>query len=173
MNKIIPLLSRLEAPFGKFAVLGNHDCSAGVEDVTRGFERGGFIVLRNNHAVLEKDNDRLFLIGLDDVLEGKADLPKAVEAIPESGFKILLVHEPDFADYTSRFAIDLQLSGHSHGGQVRFPYFGPLITTRLGRKYPFGLRRVDKLMLYTNRGLGTTLLPLRFLCRPEITIIKL
>jgi len=173
LDQAVPILSRLKAPFGKFAVLGNHDCKAGVKGVIRGFERGGFFVLRNDHAVLKKDNDRLFLIGLDDVLEGKADLQRAIEGIPETECKILLVHEPDFADYTSRFPVDLQLSGHSHGGQVRFPFLGPLVTTRLGRKYPSGLRRVGKLMLYTNRGLGTTLLPLRFLCRPEITIITL
>lgn len=173
LKPTIPILSRLKASFGKFAVLGNHDYRVGVEHVIQGLESGGFRVLKNDHTVLKKGNGRLFLIGLDDILEGTPNLEEAMEGIPETACSILLVHEPDSADYISKFPIELQLSGHSHGGQVCFPFIGPLLSSRLGKKYPSGLHKVDQLMLYTNRGLGTTILPIRFLCRPEITMITL
>lgn len=173
LEPVIPVLSGLKAAYGKFAVLGNHDHRAGSGRVIRCLERGGFRVLVNNHAVLKKENGRIFLAGLDDILKGRPSLETAMKGIPDAACTILLVHEPDCAGYTGKFPVDLQLSGHSHGGQVRFPFLGPLITTRLGKKYHSGLYRINKLMLYTNRGLGTTILPVRFLCRPELTLITL
>ncbi|OPX84119.1 MAG: putative metallophosphoesterase [Pelotomaculum sp. PtaB.Bin104] len=173
LREAAPILGRLKASLGKFAVLGNHDCWAGVNRVGRTLELGGFRVLSNDHAVLQKNRDRLYMIGLADVSKGRPDLTKAMLEIPEEACSILLVHEPDFADTVARRPVSLQLSGHSHGGQVRLPYIGPLITTRLGRKYHSGLYKIDNLLLYTTWGVGTTLLPVRFFCRPEITIITL
>ncbi|MDD4169488.1 MAG: metallophosphoesterase [Desulfotomaculaceae bacterium] len=167
------ILRRLKAPSGKFAVLGNHDCRAGRKYVSRTFEQGGFRVLINEHAVLEKKSGRLFIVGLADVLKGRPDLVKAMAGIPAEACSILLVHEPDFADRAASCPVSLQLSGHSHGGQVRLPYIGPLITTRLGRKYHSGLYNIGNLLLYTTWGVGTTLLPFRFFCRPQIAIITL
>lgn len=172
LEPVVPILSRLKATLGKFAVLGNHDYRAGAGEVTRCLEKGGFRVLKNSHAVLKKENECLFIIGLDDVLMGRPDPENATRGIPHDACKILLVHEPDYAGFANR-PVDLQLSGHSHGGQVCFPFLGPIITTRLGKKYVSGLYSAGKSMLYTNRGLGTTILPIRFLCRPEITLITL
>ncbi len=101
-------------------------------------------------------------------------LDKVLEALPEEGAAILLAHEPDFADEsaaTGRF--DLQLSGHSHGGQVAIPFLGPLRLPLMGRKYPLGLYKVGRMTLYTNRGIGTVGLPVRFFARPEITVLTL
>jgi predicted MPP superfamily phosphohydrolase len=87
---------------------------------------------------------------------------------------ILLAHEPDFADIsmrTNRF--DLQVSGHSHGGQVVFPFYGPPILPYLGQKYPSGLYRVGSMLQYTNRGVGMIDPPIRFNCPPEITMFEL
>lgn len=173
LKPAISLLSRLKASFGKYAVLGNHDYRAGAENVNRVLECGGFRVLINEHHVLKQENDRLYLIGIDDIIEGKPNMSKAIEGIPENACKILMVHEPDSADYMCKFPIDLQLSGHSHGGQICLPFVGPIITTTLGGKYHTGLYKVGELTLYTNKGVGTTILPLRFLCRPEITFITL
>jgi predicted MPP superfamily phosphohydrolase len=86
---------------------------------------------------------------------------------------VLLAHEPDFADQAAGQNITLQLSGHSHGGQVRLPFVGALILPYLARKYPYGLRRVGEMWLYTNRGVGLIAPPVRFLCRPEITLLRL
>jgi predicted MPP superfamily phosphohydrolase len=86
---------------------------------------------------------------------------------------VLLAHEPDFADQAAGQNITLQLSGHSHGGQVRLPFVGAPILPYLARKYPYGLRRVGEMWLYTNRGVGLIAPPVRFLCRPEITLLRL
>jgi predicted MPP superfamily phosphohydrolase len=85
----------------------------------------------------------------------------------------LLAHEPDYADVAARYRVDLQLSGHSHGGQVNLPMLGPPYLPPLARKYPRGFRRVGPLALYTTRGLGTTFLPIRFDSPPEITLLTL
>jgi predicted MPP superfamily phosphohydrolase len=100
------------------------------------------------------------------------DIP--LRKLPEGGTAILLAHEPDVADYaadTGRFA--LQLSGHSHGGQIVMPLLGPPRLPPMGRKYYAGLYSVGGMHVYTNRGLGVVGLPLRLLCRPEITVITL
>lgn len=117
----------------------------------------------------------MFIAGIDDALLGKPDLPRAISGIAEDTCTILLAHEPDIADEAARYPIDLQLSGHSHGGQIRLPFIGEVLTPRLGSKYPDGLQRVknSNLQVYTNRGLGTTILPIRFLCRPELTVLTL
>ena len=85
-----------------------------------------------------------------------------------------MAHEPDFADKSSvvnRF--DLQISGHSHGGQVVIPFFGPPVLPRHGRKYPSGLYKVGGMYQYTNRGIGMVFPYVRFLCRPEVTLFTL
>ncbi len=173
LNAVAPVLTGLKAPFGKFAVLGNHDYRAGARQVIRELSRGGFHLLLNEHVVLEKGNEHLYVIGLEDILVGKPSLAGAMAGIPVGTCRILLVHEPDYADETEKYDIDLQLSGHSHGGQVCLPLVGPLASSTLGKKYRTGLYRVGNLALYTNQGLGTTVLPVRFLCRPEITLIIL
>jgi hypothetical protein len=86
---------------------------------------------------------------------------------------ILLAHEPDFADETARHPVDLQLSGHSHGGQIWLPVVGAPWLPQLGRLYPRGLRKIGDLTLYTNIGLGTIRLPVRLNCPPEITMLTL
>jgi uncharacterized protein len=87
------------------------------------------------------------------------------------------VHEPDFADHVVRHPrfplIDLMLSGHSHGGQVRLPFLGPLILPPMGKKYVEGLFQFGHMQLYVNRGLGTVGLPFRLNCPPELTHITL
>lgn len=87
--------------------------------------------------------------------------------------KILLAHEPDIADRSTRLGIDVQFSGHSHGGQIRAPGLPPLYLPPLGQKYYEGYYRIGGLQLYTNRGIGTVTLPFRFLCPPEVTLVTL
>jgi len=94
--------------------------------------------------------------------------------LPDEGCAILLAHEPDYADIsapTGRF--DLQLSGHSHGGQVILPFIGPPILPSYSHKYPVGQYQVGSMIQYTNRGLGTVAPMVRFNCRPEITVFTL
>lgn len=173
LKSVIPVLSRLKGSFGKYAILGNHDVLAGADEVASGLKKCGFQVLVNQLQVIEKEGQQLLLMGLDDVRYGDPDLDRMIHQVSGQNTYILLVHEPDFADRTRHYPIDLQLSGHSHGGQVCLPFGKPILTTKLGKKYPSGLYRVQSLWVYTSKGIGTTKLPIRFLCRPEITLITL
>lgn len=176
LSTVVPLLSQLSAPLGKYAVLGNHDYRAGEQNAVRmALTAAGFEVLDNRNVRVEKQGSTLHIAGVDDVLHGVPDLPRALHGIPSDETVILLAHEPDFADESAHFPVHLQLSGHSHGGQVRLPVIGHLLAPKLGRKYVQGLYRVgDRNMpVYTNRGLGTTQLPIRFFCRPELTVLTL
>jgi uncharacterized protein len=155
------------------AVLGNHDWWNGPEIVAGALVDRGIKVMRNHAFPFERGRDRLWIAGVDDVFEGQADLSKTLASVPNSEATVLLAHEPDYADYTARFPVDLQLSGHSHGGQVRVPGMGPIILPDLGRKYHSGLNRVGQLQVYTNRGLGVIDPPVRLNCAPEVTCITL
>lgn len=166
------LLSGLRAPLGVVAVLGNHDY-IGAMVVRRSLERCGITVLVNERVAFQREGAQLWVCGLDDVMNGQPDLPHTLAGIPTDEATIMVVHEPDYADLVRSFPVDLQISAHSHGGQVNFPLLGPLYLPRLARKYPWGLRVLGSLTLYTNRGIGTVTLPIRFNCPPEITLLKL
>jgi predicted MPP superfamily phosphohydrolase len=166
------ILSGLHAPMGVFAVLGNHD-QCNHQFISRSLENHGITVLRNYALHVERGGARLWLAGVDDVLEGKPRLEEALRTIARGELTILLAHEPDFADAVKGYPVDLQLSGHSHGGQIRLPFAGATYLPPLARKYPSGLRRLGPLTLYTTRGLGTVVLPVRFNCPPEVTLLTL
>ena len=155
------------------AVLGNHDHWNNPDLVGGALEDRGIEVLRNGARPFEKDGHRLWIAGVDDVLEGQADLSHTTAAIPADEMTILLAHEPDYADLASKAGVDLQLSGHSHGGQVRVPGIGPIVLPELARKYPTGLNQVGNLQVYTTRGIGVINPPVRLNCPPEVTLITL
>jgi len=171
---IVQELSRLHAPHGVFAVLGNHDWWQNGPLVAESLRRAGVTVLSNEYHVWQRGGQALHLTGIDDVFCGKCDLEKALHAIPADAAVLTLVHEPDYADIIARDPrVILQLSGHSHGGQVCVPFLGGLIFPPWGRKYSSGLYQIDELTLYTNRGVGVIALPVRVACRPEITLFTL
>jgi predicted MPP superfamily phosphohydrolase len=167
------VLRQMTAPYGLWAILGNHDCETDPERVTRALRAEGIHVLKNKSEAIEHDSARFWLGGVDDVVSGTPDLAETLRSVPASEAVILLAHEPDFADEASKFAIDLQLSGHSHGGQIRIPLIPPLYLPELAKKYVMGTYQVGPLPLYTNAGLGTIGLPVRLNCPPEITLITL
>lgn len=157
----------------RVAVLGNHDHANGPEIVEAGLKDRGIHVLRNAAFPVELGNDRIWIAGVDDVWFGAADLNQTLRGVPQDDATILLAHEPDYADHASRYPVDLQLSGHSHGGQVRLPGIGALVLPEMAEKYPMGLNRVGSLQIYTNVGLGVINPPVRFLCPPEVTFLTL
>ncbi len=168
------VLAGLRAPDGVWAVLGNHDYYGGVQRVADVFEAAGIRLLVNEHHVLRRGDDRLLLAGIDDVVQGMPDLGAALAGAPPHAPVILLAHEPDFAYVAAADPrIALQLSGHTHGGQVRLPRFGALILPKLGRSFPMGLHRVRHVMLYVTTGIGTGYFVFRFNCRPEIAVLTL
>jgi len=167
-------LTRLSAPDGVLAVLGNHDWWTDAEAVTEAVSRAGVQVLRNARVTVWRGDEVLHIAGVDDVQERKADLKLALRGVPATGAAVLLAHEPDYADIVAQDQrVVLQLSGHAHGGQVRFPVVGALVRTRMGRKYVMGLYRIGGLTLYTNRGIGTVSPGIRWNCPPEITLLTL
>jgi uncharacterized protein len=173
-DMIVQTLSRLRADHGVFAILGNHDWWSGARVVTKALQRAGITVLSNCHHAWQRSGQRLSLAGVDDVWCGKHDLTAALRGIPADETVIALVHEPDYADEVANDPrVVLQLSGHSHGGQVRVPFGGALRLPSWGKKYPCGRYRIRDLTLYTNRGIGVVSWPVRFACRPEVTLFTL
>ncbi|WP_442601371.1 metallophosphoesterase [Paenibacillus sp. KN14-4R] len=172
------LLSQLQAPLGKWACLGNHDYQAKVKSVKPVLINGGFRVLQNENERITMRGSSFTLAGLDDSLVGRPNLKATIKGIQPNECTILLSHESSVADQAVHYPIDLMLSGHSHGGQVRLPLIGAVFTPEMGDKYVMGHYMLDRipsspLHVYTNRGIGTTHLPIRFLCRPEITLLTL
>ncbi len=174
MEDALPWLQRLQAPEGVFSVLGNHDHWVAASEVRRLLARAGIRELRNQVHVWKRGRARLALAGVDDAWSGEPDWDAVRDAVPPGVPAIFLVHEPDFADYVADLKVfALQLSGHSHGGQVKLPGWGPPLLPRFGQKYPEGLYRVGGMTLYTNRGLGVVPPRIRLFCRPEITLVEL
>jgi len=167
------ILAGLRSRHGSFAVLGNHDHFSDSQIVSRSLEDRGIQVLRNRSGPIERDGVRIWIAGVDDVLGGDDDLHLALRGIADDQAVVLGVHEPDYAELVKRQRVDLQLSGHSHGGQVRLPLIGPPFLPPLGRMYPLGLYHLGTLTLYTNPGIGTIRIPARLNCPPEITLLKL
>jgi uncharacterized protein len=173
-GRLAGALGRLRARDARLAIVGNHDYLTGVGLVRRCLREAGLTELANDVCTVRRGDAALHVAGIDDVMEGRSRLDLVLSRLPEEGAAILLAHEPDFADVSSttrRF--DLQLSGHSHGGQVRIPLLTRLALPPLSQRYTSGLYRVGDMLQYTNRGIGFVNLRLRFRCRPEITVLTL
>jgi uncharacterized protein len=165
-------LACLEAPLGKYAVWGNHDYWSGkLEALQAELESTGVQVLTNRAVAVETKGTRWWVVGVDDMWTGKPDLDKALEGVPDDEFRLLLSHCPDFADIAAQRGIQLQLSGHSHGGQVAGFFMTHRFLPKYGRKYPIGLQHVasSNTIVYTNVGIGAVTVPVRVGRRPEVT----
>ena len=162
------------APLGVFAVYGNHDYPQPPAQPDEGiWEAVGVTTLRNRSVEVRRGQDRLFLIGLDSMISRPASPFGVISALPHGACAIVLWHEPDRALETALAGAALQLSGHTHGGQVVLPFVGPPVLPVFGKLYPAGLYRVRGMPLYVSRGVG--LLPplVRFNCPPEVTLLTL
>jgi predicted MPP superfamily phosphohydrolase len=173
IDELAPALASLDSRQGVFAVLGNHDHYKGAPVVAEALRKQGIEVLANRGILLPGAGQGLFLSGTDSI-SGGFDLETAMVGCSEGTPSILLAHEPDVADEVAMDGrVSLQLSGHSHGGQVRCPGLEWLLLPHGARKYPFGSYRVGELLLHTSRGLGTTGLPVRLGSPPEVTQVIL
>ena len=166
---------KLKAEYGKFGVLGNHDHWMGQDKIREIFKNSGIVDLSNDVYTLEKNGDFLNICGVDSCTVCADNLDKVLAKMREDTPSILLAHEPDFAKESSKTKkFDLQISGHSHGGQLIIPKFE---TTPFrgpdSRRYPVGLYKVGNMIQYTSKGLGTNSFRIRINCKPEITIITL
>lgn len=173
-ERLVEALRGLRARDGCVAILGNHDYLTDVKLVRRCMREGGITELINSVRTLRRGDAALHVAGIDDVMEGKSRLDLVLGELPEDGAAILLAHEPDFADVSSATGrFDLQLSGHSHGGQVAVPFLRRLVLPPFSQRYTRGLYDVRGMIQHTNRGIGFVHARLRFLCRPEITALTL
>ena len=165
---IIAVLSKLDARLGKFAVLGNHDYESGANRITDDIlTQAGFDVLYNEAVLLPGYSVSVF--GIDDCAYGKGS---GSVFTPQPGcYNVVLCHEPDIFDDVH--GADLMLSGHTHGGQVRPPFMDPPVLPKRGRKYAEGLYGTSDSQLFVTRGLGMTIMKLRFCESPEIAVLKL
>jgi len=160
-----------------YAILGNHDVAVDANAVTKALNTNGIPVLRNAYLPLDFAGGRIWLAGLDDIVEGHPDpdlaMPASIRNRPNEPV-VLLCHAPDYADtlltHPAAESVALMLSGHTHGGQVRLPFFGALELPVWGRKYVEGAFRFGSMQLYVNRGIGTIGVPFRLNCPPEITL---
>lgn len=163
-----------------FGVLGNHEYlnrNINSNSLKNLLEESGIIILSNENKKISIDGEYFYLIGVDDPDTGNDDLKKAMGETEKHITKILLAHSPDIINNlngSEKEEIDLILAGHTHGGQVKIPFLRPFwIPTKNHGKYASGLFKIGSIYLYVNRGIGTTALPIRFNCPPEIAVIEL
>jgi predicted MPP superfamily phosphohydrolase len=173
-------LGMLRAQHGVFAVLGNHDHWTDAERMAESLTRHGIRVLVNENVRIGLNGSYIRLAGVDDLMVKRDDLPRALRGSASSETRILLAHNPAIIREAARAGVDLVLSGHTHGGQINWR----LLIGREDRKTARWLRRPSRRLmrghaqlgstqLYVNRGLGTVVVPLRYGCPPEITVIEL
>jgi hypothetical protein len=174
---VIAPLSHLEAVYGTLAVFGNHDHWVDDQVGWRYLRAAGIPLIHNRHVLLERRGAALALAGVDDYWEGVQDLEAAFLGAPpaEEAPRILLCHNPDYAvdPALARHQVSLMLSGHTHGGQVYIPGYGPPVLPIRHRQFARGLVQASWGQVYVSRGVGQVTPPVRFLTRPELALITL
>jgi uncharacterized protein len=173
---VLDALRCLAAPYGVWAVPGNHDHVVGIDRWRREMEAHPAVrPLLNEARLLRAGRAALCVAGVDDLSRGTPRL----EVLPPRemrDFTLLLAHDPETAERARRSydAVDVVVAGHTHGGQVRLPFVGAVLNlSRNEHLYDQGLRRRPWTQVYVSRGIGTVHLPVRFLCRPEVAVLEL
>ncbi len=183
----LELARAFQAKDGVYAIFGNSEHKNGVRPYafSQTLAENAIMPLMNQHALLSRGGASIVLAGVDDPVNDKDDIAEALKDAPADLFTLLLMHSPDSIAEAALRGVDVVLSGHTHGGQIRLPWYGPLYThSRLGRRMSDGyysrsrLRRAigirpGRTQLYVTRGIGISGLALRFLTRPELTILTL
>ncbi|MCA9879369.1 MAG: metallophosphoesterase, partial [Thermomicrobiales bacterium] len=161
------------SPLGTFAVFGNHDYSNDAPRMERLLAARDVHVLRNEAASVHSHGSDLWIAGIDDAVLSVPNVAGTFEQIPAGANAVALWHEPDGAEEVAPHRPLLQLSGHSHGGQVRLPLFGHIAAPSGGRRYVSGLHDVGGMPVYTSHGVSAYRPPLRYRCAPEVTLVSL
>jgi predicted MPP superfamily phosphohydrolase len=165
------VLGAIRARYGVIGILGNHDCA----DIALELEKAGVRMLINQAVEVGPPEGRLWVLGVDDPhYYGCDDLAGAIGQVPADAFKLLLAHTPELFQEAADAGIDLYLTGHTHGGQIRLPGIGPLVLhAACPRAYTRGTWRHGGMQGSTSTGAGCSLLPVRYGCPPEIAVIDL
>ncbi|MBU3091207.1 metallophosphoesterase [Clostridium sp. CF011] len=177
IDNIAEVLKQIKCKIGKYAIYGNHDYGGGaVRYYEEIMNKGGFKVLKNDGTSIVFKDKHIKIFGADDGLMGNHSVDKTMNGINNKSVNLLLLHEPDLVDKYSDYPVDLVLSGHSHGGQVYIPFYGPLKKNVLSEKYTKGLYKLDNprgTKIYVNSGLGNTKVPFRLFNMPQISLFNL
>jgi len=176
VEPVADVLSELKPRIGSYAVLGNHDYYQGAGHVVRALRRAKLNVLVDAYDRLDWRGGRLGIFGVDDLYYGDTNERRLLNQAPPNEPRLLLAHNPDFIGrfIEKRLRVDLMMSGHTHGGQIRFPLVGaPHIDSMFGQRFARGLNRWEQIQIYTTRGIGMVGLPVRFACPPEIVLYTL
>ena len=167
------ILATLQAPLGVFAVLGNHDRWLSAPRVEAALEHVGIRVLEDAAAMIKRGACRFNLVGVSDYREGPHDLRRALGSIDPNAASLLFTHNPDLFPEVPAF-VALTIAGHTHGGQVWIPLIGrPIVPSEYGQRYAIGHVQESGKHLYVSPGVGTSIVPVRFLVPPEITILNI
>lgn len=173
IDTIWPLLCELQSPLGVYSVLGNHDHWGSTQRSLYWLEKSGQN-LRRKVTCLERNGQRLWFAGLGDFWEDPMNVDSVLRDIPEKECRIILAHNPDSADTEFSERIDLMVAGHTHGGQVNIPFYGPPVLPVRNKNYSCGLRTSLKdHPVFISRGIGWAIYPVRFNCYPEVPILEL
>jgi hypothetical protein len=168
-------LSRLKPKVGVFAVAGNHDHWSSFDTIAGALDAAGIDLLANCNRPLKLKGEQLVIVGIDDLWSRRAEPSRAFRDVAPDASTIVLAHNPDTALYARHLGPGVMLSGHTHGGVVRIPFYGSPLRSilRIGKQFYAGLNLYEDFYIYTNRGLGTFWLRIRINCRPEISRFSL
>jgi predicted MPP superfamily phosphohydrolase len=173
IDRVWPLVSELRAPEGVLSVLGNHDHWADTARSQYWLERTGQD-LRQKVTAIERNGSRLWIVGAGDLWEDHKSLDGLSSEIPEADCRIVLAHNPDTADSEFSTRVDLMISGHTHGGQVKIPFIGTPVLPVRNKTYSSGLKISPRgTKVFISRGIGWAVFPVRFNCYPEIAVLEL
>ena len=164
-------LGELSAEYGTYACLGNHDHWTDPDLVVKKFGAVGIRMLVNEGFRFDAHGSSFWMAGVDDHMVGKTDLPAALKGSFPDEMKLLLAHNPLIFRQAVRYGVDLTLSGHTHGGQVKVR--DPEKRLLPKRKLTSGLHKRKESQIYITRGIGTVVLPIRYQCPPEISLLEL
>ncbi len=161
------------ASIGGAAVLGNHDLTVSTSRVQDVIATMGIPVLRNDVTVFDYKGSQLAIAGIDETLLGEPHPHRTMQQVPEGVPALALWHEPEFAEMAAAEGAFAQLSGHTHGGQIRIPGIGPVGLPVHGKRHVIGTSNADGMTVYTTRGVGVYRPPVRVNCPPEVTLVTL
>lgn len=167
-----PILSRLNAKHGVYSVLGNHDHWADTGRSLEWLQKSGQNI-RHICKPIYREKERIIIGGAGDYWEDVLNIDQCFTASDEDDCRILLTHNPDAIDTNFNTPLSLILSGHTHGGQVSIPFYGPPILPVKNKRYSSGLIKTKKGNLFISKGIGWAIYPVRFNCYPEIAVLEL
>ena len=177
-DDLIEELNNIKSKYGKYAIIGNHDHVKDIDLLKDIYTNSGFILLQNSYDIIYgKDNDKLFIGGVDTYSYNESDIDKLMNYFTDNediSYKIILTHEPDYTDIIlSKYKVNLVLAGHSHNGQINIPYVKKLFLPYGSKKYYENYYKVNDTDLYVSSGIGESRINFRLFNKPSINFYRI